>query len=315
MVTVAVHLPLGALLVMGCVGLVWACPSEPDRRPEPKRPPAPPPTYRPRPTPRTRPPPKMKTYAVSKQRGQGVTLSCDSFFVDSASKVTWFKDGGVFDTDVDRLSGGSTDSPDLTFQYLLKGDKGIYICGAQNDKGKKANGSWINVKLTDCSYQRYGPLCEEECGNCAGNVTCNYTNGYCKSCQTGWIPPICQTEEKKRVSLNAQAVALSVGLGAPATLGVIAAILQVVQCLGSGLPSIPSCGGEDSDEQQAMDEQVAAVAAAAAEAGIVMPVLGGEDLAMGQTLTITGEEGVAGQQRSSFCGSDSKMSNSDNDDD
>ncbi|KAL8621195.1 hypothetical protein ACOMHN_018496 [Nucella lapillus] len=42
MVTVAVHLPLGALLVMGCGGLVWACPAQPERQPLPLPPPIPP---------------------------------------------------------------------------------------------------------------------------------------------------------------------------------------------------------------------------------------------------------------------------------
>ncbi|KAL8621194.1 hypothetical protein ACOMHN_018495 [Nucella lapillus] len=51
------------------------------------------------------------------------------------------------------------------------------------------------------------------------------------------------------MGLSAQTVALSVGLGAPATLGAVAAVLQLVQCLGDGLPFLSRCGGEDSEEK------------------------------------------------------------------
>ncbi|XP_070202273.1 low-density lipoprotein receptor-related protein-like [Littorina saxatilis] len=47
-----------------------------------------------------------------------------------------------------------------------------------------------NVRLT-CEDKTYGARCDEPCGHCADDQTCNASTGQCPACQDGWLPPLC----------------------------------------------------------------------------------------------------------------------------
>ncbi|XP_070203553.1 multiple epidermal growth factor-like domains protein 10 [Littorina saxatilis] len=48
-----------------------------------------------------------------------------------------------------------------------------------------------NVRLV-CENNTYGARCQESCGHCADDQTCNARTGHCLACLDGWLPPLCK---------------------------------------------------------------------------------------------------------------------------
>ena len=53
--------------------------------------------------------------------------------------------------------------------------------------------------VTACKGRRYGPDCNETCGQCADDEECNKTTGHCTACKPGWTLPRCQERKSKEV--------------------------------------------------------------------------------------------------------------------
>ena len=51
--------------------------------------------------------------------------------------------------------------------------------------------------ITACKGRRYGPDCNETCGQCADDEECNKTTGHCAACKPGWTLPRCQERKSK----------------------------------------------------------------------------------------------------------------------
>ncbi|XP_076436976.1 uncharacterized protein LOC143276381 [Babylonia areolata] len=45
-----------------------------------------------------------------------------------------------------------------------------------------------------CREGRYGQGCQNTCGHCGRNTTCDSETGHCQICQSGFKPPLCDTE-------------------------------------------------------------------------------------------------------------------------
>ncbi|XP_070203194.1 uncharacterized protein [Littorina saxatilis] len=114
-----------------------------------------------------------------------------------------------------------------------------------------------------CADGQYGALCQDTCGNCAKNLTCNITSGHCLACLDGWVPPLCNQEspvESKPVS-----VLIGVGVGAPISWAFIATVVQVWQVLGNAgwLPFVffgkkeeeKEGNGEESENEESEDDE------------------------------------------------------------
>ncbi|KAK7106407.1 hypothetical protein V1264_017668 [Littorina saxatilis] len=48
-----------------------------------------------------------------------------------------------------------------------------------------------HVRLA-CENNTYGARCQESCGHCADDQTCNASTGHCLACTDGWLPPLCK---------------------------------------------------------------------------------------------------------------------------
>ena len=53
--------------------------------------------------------------------------------------------------------------------------------------------------ITVCNGSRYGPDCNETCGQCADDEECNKTTGYCTACKPGWTLPRCHERKSKEI--------------------------------------------------------------------------------------------------------------------
>lgn len=52
---------------------------------------------------------------------------------------------------------------------------------------------YIYIYLTECTEERYGVNCSQECsGHCRDGVSCNYVTGQCTNgCDVGWTGSHC----------------------------------------------------------------------------------------------------------------------------
>ena len=54
----------------------------------------------------------------------------------------------------------------------------------------------FNFYIVVCQNGRYGPGCDEKCGNCYNTATCNKTTGYCPGkCMLGYQGKRCKRGE------------------------------------------------------------------------------------------------------------------------
>ena len=53
--------------------------------------------------------------------------------------------------------------------------------------------------VTACIGRRYGPDCNETCGQCADDEERNKTTGHCTACKPGWTLPRCQENKSKEI--------------------------------------------------------------------------------------------------------------------
>ncbi|KAK7106402.1 hypothetical protein V1264_017663 [Littorina saxatilis] len=58
--------------------------------------------------------------------------------------------------------------------------------------------SKCNVRPHACENNTYGARCQESCGQCADDQTCNAGTGHCLACLDGWLPLLCNEACKNK---------------------------------------------------------------------------------------------------------------------
>ncbi|XP_070202648.1 low-density lipoprotein receptor-related protein 2-like isoform X2 [Littorina saxatilis] len=78
----------------------------------------------------------------------------------------------------------------LTLSNVTCDDMGRYTCSVGKGIGGTDSKS-IQLNVACCEDGTYGARCQESCGHCADDQTCNASTGHCLACTGGWLPPLC----------------------------------------------------------------------------------------------------------------------------